>query len=130
MLLETADGAGCSHLALGHHADDVVETWLISLFYTGRAEAMAPLRSYFDAAVTVVRPLFEIQKRELLRLGRVAGMPRSAATCSREVDNRRLRVVEALRALGRDERLVRRQLFWAAVREFESGGTTRKASEA
>ena len=126
-LLEAADRAGCTRLALGHHADDVVETWLTALFYTGRAEAMVPVRSYFDGAVTVVRPLFEMQKRELLRLGRLADVPASAVSCSREADNRRVRIVEALRALGRDEGLVRRQLFWAAVRDFESDGEARKS---
>ena len=126
-LLEVANGAGCSHLALGHHADDVVETWLMALFFTGRPEAMAPVRSYFGGSVTIVRPLYEMQKRELLRLGRLAGIPRTEVSCSREADNRRVRVAEALGALGRDERLVRRQLFWAAVREFETSRESQRS---
>lgn len=115
-LLEAADARGIRHLALGHHADDVVETWLMSLFYTGTAETMAPVRSYFSGAVEVVRPLYEIQRGRLARLARLAGFPPPASACPQEGSARRERVAAALGALGGDERRVRRQLYWAAVR--------------
>jgi tRNA 2-thiocytidine biosynthesis protein TtcA len=125
-LLEVASGAGCSHLALGHHADDVVETWLLSLFYTGRGEALLPSRSYFDGAVTVVRPLYELRKPEIERLARLGAFPAASAPCGREKDARRERVADALASLGRDQRLVRRQLFWAAVRQLEENEVDRE----
>jgi len=118
-LLETAEGLGASHVALGHHADDVVETWLMSLMYTGTAEVMRPVRSYFSGAVTMVRPLYELQRRELARLARLAGVPEPADACSRDHDARRGRVRQVLAALGRDQTRVRRQLYWAAVRQLE-----------
>ena len=37
-------------LALGHHADDVVETWLVSMLYSGTPEVLEPRRVYFDGA--------------------------------------------------------------------------------
>jgi tRNA 2-thiocytidine biosynthesis protein TtcA len=118
-LLEAADARGAGYVALGHHADDVVETWLLSLMYTGNAEAIPPVRSYFDGVVTIVRPLYELQRRELARLGRLADFPESVARCRREDEARRERVRTALAALGRDQALVRRQLYWAAVRQYE-----------
>lgn len=118
-LLETADARGVSFVALGHHADDVVETWLLSLMYTGTPEVIPPVRSYFDGAVTVVRPLYELQRRELDRLARLADFPKTAVRCGREDEARREKVRKALSALGRDQSLVRRQLYWAAVRGFE-----------
>lgn len=118
-LLEAAEARGASHVALGHHADDVVETWLMSLMYTGTPEAMPPLRSYFDGAITVVRPLFELQRRELERLARLADFPEPISECRLEHEARRERVREVLSALGRDQSLVRRQLYWAAVRQLE-----------
>jgi tRNA 2-thiocytidine biosynthesis protein TtcA len=125
-LLEVASGAGYSHLALGHHADDVVETWLLSLFYTGRGEALSPSRSYFDGAVTVVRPLYELRKPEIERLARLGAFPAASRPCGREKDSRRERVADALASLGRDQRLVRRQLFWAAVRQLEEDEVDRE----
>jgi tRNA 2-thiocytidine biosynthesis protein TtcA len=118
-LLETAEARGASSVALGHHADDVVETWLLSLMYTGKADAIPPIRSYFAGAVTIVRPLYELQRRELLRLGRLAGFPEPVACCRREDEARRERIRQALSALGRDQTRVRRHLYWAAVRQYE-----------
>jgi tRNA 2-thiocytidine biosynthesis protein TtcA len=120
-LLEAGEGCGASHVALGHHADDVVETWLMSLLYTGNAEAIPPVREYFGGAVTIVRPLYELKKGELVRLARLADLPEAAPGCTMEALAKRDKVQGALRALGRDQTLVRRQLFWAAVNQIESG---------
>ncbi len=120
-LLEAAETAGCRVLALGHHADDVVETWLLSLFYTGRAEVLAPRRSYFDGAVELVRPLIELRRAEIHRLARLCGFPAPPAPCPHQDAARRDRVRAVLAALGRDERTVRRHLYWAAMREVSSG---------
>ena len=119
-LLEAADSKGVKFVALGHHADDVVETWLLSLMYTGTPEVIPPVRPYFDGAVTLVRPLYELQRRELVRLSRLAGLPKPLARCRREDEARREKVRKALSALGRDQNLVRRQLYWAAVRQYEA----------
>jgi len=119
-LLEAAEARGASHVALGHHADDVVETWLLSLMYTGNAESIPPVRSYFGGSVTIIRPMYELQRRELVRLGRLADFPEPVARCRREDEARRERIRRALSALGRDQNLVRRQLYWAAVRQIEA----------
>lgn len=122
-LLETADARGASHVALGHHADDVVETWLMSLMFSGTAEAIPPVRSYFGGAVTIVRPLFELKKRELVRLARLADLPEPVSPCTMERDAKRGKIRTVLAALGRDQTLVRRQLYWAAVRQIEKSDT-------
>jgi len=122
-LLESAEARGASHVALGHHADDVVETWLMSLMYTGNGESISPVRSYFNGAVTIVRPLYELQRKELVRLARLADFPEPVARCRREAETKRESVRKALAALGRDQSLVRRQLFWAAVREYSGTET-------
>ena len=115
-LIEEAGERGCRILAIGHHADDVVETWLLSLFYTGTPEAIPPLRQYFDGAVTLIRPLYELRKAELERLLRLGGFQQTARVCPQQAHSKRERVRLALAALGRDQRLVRRQLYWSAIR--------------
>ncbi len=116
-LLEEAAGRGVRVLALGHHADDVVETWLLGLMYNGRSETLAPVRRYFADAVRVVRPLYEIRRPEIRRLAARCAFPDPPPKCPRETEHaRRNRVEAALAALGPDQRTVRRQLYWAAVR--------------
>ncbi|NOZ78100.1 MAG: hypothetical protein GXP48_02745 [Acidobacteria bacterium] len=118
-LLEAANERGCDRVALGHHADDVVETWLMSLMYTGTPDVLPPVRSYFGGVITLVRPLYELRKAELVRMARLCGFPPPVQRCPEHSDTKRDLVRAALRQLGRDERDVRRHLFWAAVRSFE-----------
>ena len=92
----------------------------MSLFFTGSPEAMPPCRSYFGDSVTVTRPLYELQKKELSRLGRLAGIPQPAVACVREEDSKRQKIRTVLASLGRDRKIVCRQLFWAAVRQVEA----------
>jgi len=117
-LLEAANSRGCGTLALGHHADDVVETWLLSMCYTGTPESLPPRRDYFGGVISVIRPMHEIRQAEIHRLARLAELPQSVPACPREADARRDRVREVLKSFGRDQRLVRRQLYWAAVRQL------------
>lgn len=123
-LLETAEGLGSKVVALGHHADDIVETWLLALFYTGTAELMPPVRSYFDGTVAVVRPLYELRRKELQRVARLAQLPEPMGRCAREGEARREKIRTALASFGRDQDVVRRQLYWAIVRQVESAVDT------
>lgn len=57
-LHEAAKAAGCNKVALGHHFDDVVETYMLSLFYEGRISCFQPV-TYLDRAdITLIRPCF------------------------------------------------------------------------
>ncbi len=118
-LLEAADERGVRRVALGHHADDAVETWLVSLFYSGTADVLPPYRTYFDGMLTVVRPLYEASALAIRRMARLCGYPVTASGCPVEETARRDRVRSVLAALGRDEKRVRRVLFQKIVRIFE-----------
>ncbi len=123
-LLETADGLGFRRVALGHHADDVVETWLMGLFFSGSPDVLPPSRGYFDGAITVVRPLYELRAGEIRRMGRICGVPVVENACPLDGSTSRETVRRVLGALGREERLVRRNLFWQVVRRLEEAPVT------
>lgn len=56
---------GINKLALGHHADDVIETLMLSLFYEGRLSVFKPV-SYMDRTkVTLIRPLIYTWEKQI-----------------------------------------------------------------
>lgn len=61
---------GYNKLALGHHMDDVVETFMLSLFYEGRLNTFQPKSLMTRTGVTLIRPMIYIEERDIIGYAR------------------------------------------------------------
>lgn len=65
ILCSEAVKMGANKLALGHHQDDLVETFFLSLIYEGRLSVFSPT-SYMDQTkITVIRPLILVNEKDI-----------------------------------------------------------------
>ncbi|KNZ42895.1 tRNA 2-thiocytidine biosynthesis TtcA family protein [Acetobacterium bakii] len=72
---------GCRTIALGHHADDAIETFFLSLFYEGRINTFSPV-TYLDRKdITVIRPLIFVKERDILNNPIIKELPVIQSTC-------------------------------------------------
>ncbi len=65
ILYSLAKEMGCKRIALGHHADDLIETFIMNLFFNGEIKAMAPVWRAEDGFNTVIRPLCYVWEHEV-----------------------------------------------------------------
>ena len=66
ILNSAAKELGCNKVALGHHCDDVLETFLMSLFYEGRISTFMPSTYMQDCDITVIRPMIYIKEQSII----------------------------------------------------------------
>ena len=95
---------GCNKLALGHHADDVIETMMLSLLYEGRFSTFMPI-SYMDKSkITLIRPLVYIEEKQINWTAKRLGLPVIFNPCPRDKHTKREDVKQLIRTL--DEQFV------------------------
>jgi tRNA 2-thiocytidine biosynthesis protein TtcA len=66
---------GCNKLALGHHRDDALETFLMNLFFSGKLQAMPPKYRTDDGKFEVIRPLLQCAEPWLEEFARLMEFP-------------------------------------------------------
>jgi len=92
-LYSKAKELGCNKLALGHHFDDVIETTLLNMFYTGAFKTMLPkVKSQNFEGLELIRPMYYIKENDVKQFMQYHNLQVSHRGClyqERVVDSKR-----------------------------------------
>jgi tRNA 2-thiocytidine biosynthesis protein TtcA len=100
-LYRMADALGCNKVALGHHADDAIETMLLSSFYEGALTSMPPRLEVHDGSLTLIRPLIRVFENDLREYSQKLGV--TTVDCTHVMPDRprrRKEIKELIRTLA------------------------------
>ncbi len=82
-LYKKAQDLGCNKLALGHHFDDVIETTLLNMFYTGTFKTMMPkAKSENFEGLELIRPMYLIKEHDVERFMKYHNISFSSKGCA------------------------------------------------
>jgi len=95
-LFDYARNRGCKKLALGHHKDDLIETFFINVLYSGNISTMVPRQDLFGGNLSIIRMLAYIEKNDVVTIAEKAGLSPVENLCPLSGDTRRDRVRELL----------------------------------
>src|SRR5499426_3033189 len=108
ILYTTAQRLGCNKIALGHHRDDALETFLLNLFYSGKLQAMPASYRTDDGRFEVIRPLIECAEAEIAAFAAEQAFPIIPCNlCGSQEGLKRDAMADLLAQLERDHPHVR-----------------------
>lgn len=107
---------GCNKVALGHHYDDAVETFLLSLFYEGRISCFQPVTDLDRTGLVQLRPLLYLPERTLAHFAQQAGLPVVHNTCPADKHTKRQEVKELVYTLSAAYPDLKERIFGAMQR--------------
>jgi tRNA 2-thiocytidine biosynthesis protein TtcA len=81
LLYNLAVELGCTKIALGHHMDDLIETLVLNLFYSGKLASMPAVLRSDDGRNTVIRPLAYVPESMLLEYAAERAFPLVSCGC-------------------------------------------------
>ena len=107
---------GANKAALGHHMDDAVETFLLSLIYEGRISCFEPVTHMDRSGITQIRPMLYAEEKRIVGLAKKYRFPIVESTCPMDKTSKRALVKQYMYEIGRERRDFKIKTFRAMQR--------------
>lgn len=111
---------GSNKLALGHHADDLIETFLLSLLYEGRIKTFQAVTYLDRKKITVIRPFIYIKEGEIIYNANKENIPILKSGCPADGNTKREEMKNLVKKLSHEIPGSEDRLFSAVKKYLES----------
>ncbi len=101
LIFQTARRLDCNKIALGHHKDDIIETFLLNVLYSAEISTMLPVQAMFEGRMTIIRPLALIEERKIERFAREMNFPFGPSGCPSSGNTKRGEIKELIETLAK-----------------------------
>ncbi len=120
-LHDTAKELGCNVIALGHHNDDVLETFIMNLFQEGRLGCFSPKTYLSRKDLTMIRPMVFLEERDISGAVRKLGLPVVKSVCPVDGQTNREKTKQFIAGLEKNNRGLKKRMFGALRRSGLDG---------
>ena len=103
-------------LALGHHFDDAVETYMMSLLFEGRISCFQPVTFLDRSGVTQIRPLIYAGEQKITNLARQLNVPIVENPCPEDKGSKRYEIKQLLKTMSAQYPDMKSKIFGAMQR--------------
>lgn len=121
VLNEAAKAAGCNKIALGHHFNDAVETFVMNQVFEGRIGCFDPVTYMSRADITQIRPLLYLGEKTVASFAEREGLPVVVNTCPADGETRREEIKKLISELSETYPDIESKIFTSMQRLPLSG---------
>ena len=115
-LYNSAKELGCTSVALGHHFDDVVETFMLNLFFEGRLGCFQPVTYLSNTDIYLIRPMIYMPEKDVRYFASKSELPVVKSPCPADGNTEREEMKQLLAKLERENKGLRYRIFGAIQR--------------
>ena len=117
---------GCNKVALGHHNDDVLETFMLSLLYEGRINCFSPV-TYLDRTnLYSIRPLIYVRECDIKSVAKRLELPIVKSSCPADGNTKRQEMKEIIKMLDKSVNAGLKKRMFTAIQNGKIEGWDRK----
>jgi tRNA 2-thiocytidine biosynthesis protein TtcA len=110
-IFEIAQELSCNKIALGHHKDDIIETFFINICYSGLMSAMRPSLPLFNGRFTIIRPLSLVDEDRIQRFAKTQKFPEFMNPCPSAKISKRKEIKTLLEQLYKNNLNIKGNIF-------------------
>ena len=107
---------GFNKVALGHHFDDVVETFMLNLFFEGRLGCFQPVTFLSNTGITLIRPMIYMPEKDVRYFASKVELPVVKSSCPADGNTEREEMKQLLASLEKQNKGLRYRIFGAIQR--------------